>query len=256
MIQPSWIETYPNPSVSYGFDNTGLWFQGNADNLSYPVRSNYDIPQTNITTILFTFIHDHECNDQGVCVFHNSLAPLWQWETDASRIAFQMNCPIPKIEGQNSEVSGSPVLQVGQTYTGKMVYNPKTGVTCQVYQGTEASGTPISELTLNETLPAGSYRVGFDADSDGDNNDGNNEYKAYFTNFSIITSDQTNSCPKTTCPTTGFTCRIQNAISPCTCATWKYYYANCSRIQVALGICSANSGAYVPAITVCNQRLF
>lgn len=38
--------------------------------------------------------------------------------------------------------------------------------------------------------------------------------------------------------------------------TWKYYLAQCSRIQRALGICSGTSGAWVPAITVCNMRLF
>jgi hypothetical protein len=38
--------------------------------------------------------------------------------------------------------------------------------------------------------------------------------------------------------------------------TWLYFYSQCSRIQQALGICSSKSGAYVPAITVCTQRLF
>jgi len=259
MQQPSWIETYPNPSVDYGFDNTGLWFQGNADNLSYPVRTNYDITETSTTTILFTFIHDHNCNDQGVCVFHSSLSPIWQWveNPSRSRIAFQMDCFAPVIEGQYNNVDGDPALEIGQTYTGKMVYNPQSGVTCEVYLGTEATGNPISSLQLNETLPPGSYRVGFDADSDGDGNNGENEYKAYFTAFSVTSSDQTNSCPKTTCQTTGFACRKKTTSnSSCTCATWKYYYAQCSRNQVALGICNANSGAYVPAITICNQKLY
>lgn len=41
-----------------------------------------------------------------------------------------------------------------------------------------------------------------------------------------------------------------------TTTTWLYFYPNCGRILQALGICSAKAGAYVPAITVCNQRLF
>ena len=41
-----------------------------------------------------------------------------------------------------------------------------------------------------------------------------------------------------------------------TMTTWKYYTAQCTRIQQALSICSGISGAYLPAITVCNQRLF
>ena len=63
------------------------------------------------------------------------------------------------------------------------------------------------------------------------------------------------SCVKTVCSgQTGFACFTQD--KTCTCAKWKYFYSNCSRIQNALGICSSTSGAYVPAITVCNQRLF
>jgi hypothetical protein len=41
-----------------------------------------------------------------------------------------------------------------------------------------------------------------------------------------------------------------------TTTTWKYYRAKCSRIQQSLGICSGLSGAWVAAITICNQRLF
>lgn len=53
---------------------------------------------------------------------------------------------------------------------------------------------------------------------------------------------------------TGKVCRLND--DSCTCAQWKYYTAQCTRIQQALGICSGMSGAYVPAITICNQRLF
>ena len=38
--------------------------------------------------------------------------------------------------------------------------------------------------------------------------------------------------------------------------TWLYFYPNCSRILQGLGICSAKSGAYVPAITVFTQALY
>ena len=41
-----------------------------------------------------------------------------------------------------------------------------------------------------------------------------------------------------------------------TVASWIYFYTQCTTIQNALGICSAKSGAYVPAITVCAQRLW
>lgn len=35
----------------------------------------------------------------------------------------------------------------------------------------------------------------------------------------------------------------------------KIWYANCSRVQEGLGICSSTSGAYVPAVTVCKEEL-
>jgi hypothetical protein len=41
-----------------------------------------------------------------------------------------------------------------------------------------------------------------------------------------------------------------------TTATWKYFYPRCSRTLQSLGICSSKAGAWVPAITVCTQRLF
>lgn len=44
--------------------------------------------------------------------------------------------------------------------------------------------------------------------------------------------------------------------SSCTCAQYKYFYPRCSRIQQALGICNGLAGAWVPAITVCSQKLF
>lgn len=41
-----------------------------------------------------------------------------------------------------------------------------------------------------------------------------------------------------------------------TTVTMLYFYPVCGRILQALGVCSAKAGAFVPAITVCNQRLF
>jgi len=56
-----------------------------------------------------------------------------------------------------------------------------------------------------------------------------------------------------TCATKGKSCLYKNS---CTCAKWRYFYSGCKRNQQALGICSGRSGAYVAAITVCNERLF
>jgi len=53
----------------------------------------------------------------------------------------------------------------------------------------------------------------------------------------------------------GFRCLEPDKVTY-TIVKWRYFYSQCSRIQNALGICSSTSGGYVPAITVCNQRLF
>lgn len=41
-----------------------------------------------------------------------------------------------------------------------------------------------------------------------------------------------------------------------TTVTWRYYYPSCSRNLQLLNLCSASRGAWVPAVTVCQQRLF
>ena len=52
---------------------------------------------------------------------------------------------------------------------------------------------------------------------------------------------------------TGMVDEFNNPIISTT--TWKYYTAQCTNIQQGLGICSG-TGAYLPAITVCIQKLF
>ena len=37
------------------------------------------------------------------------------------------------------------------------------------------------------------------------------------------------------------------------CGGWKFFYANCPRTNY---LCSATSGAWLPAITVCRQSLY
>jgi len=60
------------------------------------------------------------------------------------------------------------------------------------------------------------------------------------------------SCSAIVCPTPAFKCFVGSDKS-CTCATWKMFYPKCKRSDL---ICNGRSGAYVPAITVCNQKLF
>lgn len=46
-------------------------------------------------------------------------------------------------------------------------------------------------------------------------------------------------------------CKKPNGVY--TTVTWRYFLANCPKVNQ---LCSGFSGAYVPAITVCNQQLF
>ena len=67
------------------------------------------------------------------------------------------------------------------------------------------------------------------------------------------------SCVKTVCANkAGFPCHVPTSTNAanCKCATWRMFYPRCSVILQNLGRCSASAGAYVPAITVCNERLF
>ena len=63
-----------------------------------------------------------------------------------------------------------------------------------------------------------------------------------------------NTCSDLVCPTAAFKCLKTS--KTCTCSKWKFFTAQCTKSQQALGQCSGTSGAWVPAITVCNQRLF
>ena len=72
-------------------------------------------------------------------------------------------------------------------------------------------------------------------------------------------TEEIKSCVKTVCANkAGFPCHVPTSTNAanCKCATWRMFYPRCSVILQNLGRCSASAGAYVPAITVCNERLF
>lgn len=184
--KPSWLDYYPNsekPDVdtNFGFDSTGMWFSGNSSGVSYPIRTNYDIKDTQKTEIIFTFLHDDNCSDHSVCVFNTGTEPEWSWGINSTRIAFAVNCENPTINGNTMDGEGAgSTLSVGETYTCKIVYDPTIGTfSYEIYNGTSATGTIINSLTLNQVLSAGPYRIGFDADQDDD------PTRSYFTYLSI-----------------------------------------------------------------------
>jgi len=69
----------------------------------------------------------------------------------------------------------------------------------------------------------------------------------------LIETTVINYCPPSTCDTPGTPCVVNNT---CACAKLRLYAPGCSLKQSNNGTCSTLNAAYVPAITVCRQRLF
>lgn len=243
--QPSWLEIVPNENKSedfYGFDSTGMWFAGNSADMGgtigYPIRTNFDFNQNDILNIEFTFIYDMDCSDQGICIFNSNIDPEWSWEVNETRIAFSINCSCPVIYGLSIQTDecdedDSP-LEEGNTYTAKVIYNPSQGTfSVYLYEGNSTSGALVWSDSINESLGAGPYRVGFDADRDEDEN------KSYFTRLSLNESTSF-VCPSDKCEQLeqiGFSCK--NVLNnTCKCK---------SMVIIRDG--------YVPAITACALNL-
>ena len=189
---PCWLSLYQEQTdkilnKDFGFDNHGLWFIGNYNGSGYPVQTNVEFDTNDVSEVIFILDHNSFCSDQGICFFKSDVVPEWQWGTDSSRIAFSINCPEPFIYGQSRQVSAGEILNTPSFYTFRIVYDPNAdcnNITAYTYVGQGTDGELLSTLTLTETLPAGAYRIGLSADSDG--TFGGIGEKAYFTYLSII----------------------------------------------------------------------
>jgi len=206
---PSWLAEYGNQTgktigLNFGFNSDGMFFTGNAgDEIpAYSVRTNFNISGHQACEVIFTADHTNFCSDQGICFYNDGQSPNWHWDPDPSRIAFQINCPVPHIYGTNKFVNnsgeyyggwnpdsgnGSDVLESG-IYTFKVTYNPAARtVTAVTYEGEDTSGTVVDTIVLHEKLmDGGPYRIGFDADSDGSEEPGDpGNSPAYFKNLTI-----------------------------------------------------------------------
>jgi hypothetical protein len=187
--QPAYLSTFSvatktTLNTHFGFDGTGMWLTGDSGVPAYPIRTNFDIAQNVRVTIQFTFIWNEGCADHGICIFNTGSTPNWQWGADSSRIAFQYNCGGPSLYSRFSAATGGGSLNIGQTYTGVFVYDPNAfpNITVTTYNGVGTGGTTIgSAITFNELLPAGPYRIGFDADQD------TQPTRSYFTAVTITT---------------------------------------------------------------------
>jgi len=191
--QPAWLDTFPDANLAFGFDSTGMWFSGDAENALYPIRTNYDIGGETTVVVVYTFVHsnisdgdeDEACPDHGICFFKADAEPYWSWDDDTSRIAVQYNCGNPRVMGQVAEsvVYSEYTLTVDITYTARVTYDPVAEtITHELFVGSSPDPSDLVDTIVleNERLSAGAYRIGFHADVDTDVSD-----KAYFTYLEI-----------------------------------------------------------------------
>ena len=167
---------------------------------------------------------------------------IWAWgEGDSGQL------------GQNDTVWHSSPVQVGNDSNWASAYAGTNSIAALKSDGTlwvwgsNSDGQLGDGTDIDKSSPiqiASDKKWGFISS-------GNNNVQA------ITYSEQfsSKSCNAQVCDVPAFKCYV-GVTSSCTCAKWKFFTAQCSRIQQSLGICSGTSGAYVPAITVCNQRLF
>jgi len=193
--QPAWLDTFPDANLAFGFDSTGMWFSGDAENAPYPIRTNYDIDGETTVVVVYTFVHsnisdgdeDSACPDHGICFFKADAEPYWNWGNETSRIAVQYDCGTPEITGQvndeESYVGSEYTLTVDITYTARVTYDPVAEtITHELFVGGDPDPSDLVDTIVleNERLSAGAYRIGFHADADTDVSD-----KVYFTYLEI-----------------------------------------------------------------------
>jgi hypothetical protein len=174
-------------NTHFGWDSDGVWFTGAAEGgSSYPIFTNFTIPQNVGVTVSFDVNINSECSDMGVAIYNAATTPVWDDNPNTTRIAAQFDCFDLKIYGRTTQVAagdGEGVPSEG-IYTVTFTYNPTASTDkVTVSYKVEGSDETIATISLNEALPSGPYRVGFAADQNNPN------VRTYMTNLSIVTSD-------------------------------------------------------------------
>ena len=256
--QPYWLETHATPDktvegVNFGFGNDGMFFSGiiTESNVAYPVRTKFNYSQDRVVEVTFTINYDSDCPNHAVSFYNTSVAPTFDWGAGANCISFKFDCGSPQLDGLYDSVGGfgENILPSYGIYTVLLTYDRSAGkVSAKTFTGDTVYGDFLSEIVLNEVLPQGIFRIGFDADQDN-----SDSTTAYFTNLNISDRPGQTSCSLQACDVPAFKCLVGTA--QCECTNWKFFAPACSKILQSLGICQGNTGAYVPAITVCNQKI-
>ena len=177
----------PDLNTHFGWNSDGLWFQ-NADEsdeaTSYPVFTDFTIPEDSSVVVEFIFDANTECNNIGVCVYSDGDNPEWDYATNSSRIAAQFDCFDLKLFGRTTSAAGDVNIPESGLYRVRFAYDP-TASTDKVTVSYTVQGSQevIESISINEALPAGPYRIGFAADQDSDTT------KTYMTYMSINVND-------------------------------------------------------------------
>jgi len=181
----------PELNTHFGWNSTGLWFQNASEGdgvSSYPVFTDFTIPQNTSVVVEFDVNINDECSDVGVCVYVDGTTPQWAWDPNTTRIAAQFDCTNLELYGRTTEVMGQVGIPEPGLYRVRFQYNP-TASTDKVtisYVAVSSPNDVIETLTINEALPTGPYRIGFAADQNSSN------AKTYISYASInVTDDNT-----------------------------------------------------------------
>jgi hypothetical protein len=208
---PSWLTTDNRgvwtEGVNWGFDTTGLWFQGDlSDNnnnagpdpqVSFPVFTNFVVPYGTDVTVGFDFtpevFNEENWSDHGICAYVDGTDPIWNWQNQLADIV------VARFDSQYLELDGVPgsttdtitdgMIVAGTEYHMEFTYNSRnTFAEVVVFKASDwynSTGNPVivKSISNNNLLGENSIRIGFAADPDTP------DARSYYKNLSIEFQD-------------------------------------------------------------------
>jgi len=181
----------PTLNTNFGWNSNGVYFgptQGEGEDdsqgQSYPIFTDFTIPETTPVIVELEVVVAEDCADAGIAFYVDGTTPEWSWgSTNSTRIAAQFNCLNAELSGINSFTGlgeNSPLTGPG-TYLVIINYTPGEGVVFDY--GTQLN--QLGSLSLDESLPTGNYRIGFASDNDRDDEGDSSNNRTYIKNLTI-----------------------------------------------------------------------
>lgn len=193
----------PILNKNFGWNFSGVWFgptsSGTDGQDSYPIFTNFTIPQNTPSITSFDVEIDNECSDAGVAIYVDGTIPVWEFGTNSTRISAQFDCPIPQLNGIESSVTAEGSVPGPGNYTVVFYYDPNAETEKVKYEVVDSTSQVLFTLTLNEVLPEGDYRIGLAADMDpGEGR------RTYIKNLSIVVGEGENTTEYSDTLTSGY----------------------------------------------------